>query len=984
VQFRPLVSERPAASGEKTGEAIAEQDVDARLWQDPLIVAQKKKAELDPEALKRQHDIGVLKTLVNSAVDDASAADKHILLLAVMLDSGSYVEQGESRLRARQAVLDGLNESGFVPKDAAHIGFVTVDWPLPDIVQGGELLIPWEEFTANPDPERIVYPLGTQCAFVLWLPAASFNPYPLQRFADLVRQVVTDRSKLAVTLIGPANSTGLKYMFEEAKDLCDSSSGGNDTLAALDGVNIISPLATAPASALLGKCENELRQTIEHCSLFFSRTIATDDLILRELIEELKLRKNPNPMVKAKHVVILSEWDTEYARSLAKTFEEEAAPASTEDPGKEPLRLSFFHYMHGIDGRLPGEPAKDNTGGDSQKQQPTQRPATEATEGLDRSDFLRRLARQLKDKDEQLRSEGKGGIRAIGLLGSDIYDKLMILRALRPEFRDAIFFTNNYDAHFQRREDWSDVRNLVVASPFGSTALIKHRDGTVCFKQHVAPFRDNNQTSMFLGTLAATGRLDPDTVLNYSRQPRMFEIGRRGYYRLYQPPDDSLTVQTSCDDTIEKLVGDFESTGWFREWLRSDGVWWHLILATAALSLIVLWIGLSSVDRRLPGGGGSEQRLKRTFLSTPFWLIFGVLFIVLSVAYFSESDAARLEPLAFFSGISIWPGEMLRLIALLLAIHFMIKAHVDLRVNEREVTGRFFPGSSPRSEKWHWRLGLRRWLKEHPDWINSDTPFSAKDAWSAYLVRNQFWPRFIRIGILFLIYLGFSISVFTLFPSPAVPARGLTAFRSDFLVLIVSVIAMMILTFYVVDAIRLNSNFIRIFTYGVAKWEPAISLGRERIPPLDEEELSRYRNIFFVAQRTEAVAPLIWYPLIVLTVMFVARSSLFDNWTWPLSLILIFTLNAMWAIGSAAFLRRAAEQLRESAISNLQLLRVLSFSKPDAEKRRQTFDELIAEIRKLKKGAFAPLTEQPFVRAILYPSGGLGLFAVAQRLLGNF
>ena len=117
---------------------------------------------------------------------------------------------------------------------------------------------------------------------------------------------------------------------------------------------------------------------------------------------------------------------------------------------------------------------------------------------------------------------------------------------------------------------------------------------------------------------------------------------------------------------------------------------------------------------------------------------------------------------------------------------------------------------------------------------------------------------------------------------------------------------MLILTFYVVDAIRLNSNFIRIFTYGVTKWEPDI-FGRERIPPLEEEELSRYRDIFFVAQRTEAVAPLIWYPLIVLTVMFVARSSFFDNWTWPLSLILIFTLNAMWAIGSAVFLSRAAE-----------------------------------------------------------------------------
>jgi hypothetical protein len=35
VQYRPLVSERPAAPGEKTVEVVAEQDVDARLWQDP-------------------------------------------------------------------------------------------------------------------------------------------------------------------------------------------------------------------------------------------------------------------------------------------------------------------------------------------------------------------------------------------------------------------------------------------------------------------------------------------------------------------------------------------------------------------------------------------------------------------------------------------------------------------------------------------------------------------------------------------------------------------------------------------------------------------------------------------------------------------------------------------------------------------------------------------------------------------------------------
>ena len=71
VQFRPLVSERPAAPGEKAVEVVAEQDVDARLWQDPLVVAQRKKAELDAEALKTQvpvgrtqvHDIDALKKL---------------------------------------------------------------------------------------------------------------------------------------------------------------------------------------------------------------------------------------------------------------------------------------------------------------------------------------------------------------------------------------------------------------------------------------------------------------------------------------------------------------------------------------------------------------------------------------------------------------------------------------------------------------------------------------------------------------------------------------------------------------------------------------------------------------------------------------------------------------------------------------------------------------------------------------------------------
>jgi len=65
------------------------------------------------------HDICALSDLLSQRVNTFRG---HVLLLAVMLDAGPYSEQAESRLRARQAVLEGLSESGFVPVDGEHIG----------------------------------------------------------------------------------------------------------------------------------------------------------------------------------------------------------------------------------------------------------------------------------------------------------------------------------------------------------------------------------------------------------------------------------------------------------------------------------------------------------------------------------------------------------------------------------------------------------------------------------------------------------------------------------------------------------------------------------------------------------------------------------------------------------------------------------------------------------------------------------------------
>ncbi|PYL26788.1 MAG: hypothetical protein DMF37_00800 [Verrucomicrobia bacterium] len=993
AQYKPLVSTRPRVPSEKPVPVLAKQDVDARLWQDPIGVAQKQKSVVDAQlgaaatknGTSELHDIHALVELLHKRATDIPDQER-ILLLAVMLDAGPYSEQGESRLRARQAVLEGLSESGFVPVDGEHIGFVTAAWPpSQEGIDGmrpkeGALLLPWEECEAMDDPAR-VYPRNTRCVVIVWLPAVSFNPYPLSRFANIVDQLAGDiRHKIDIKLIGPANSTGLQNMIREVR----AHTLRTKEQDSLKEISIVSPSATASDETMLFEPsppdeatevrsawgQKTVQMYLEEAvpGLKFLRTIATDDVVLEKLIAELARRRvevlgqttrNTRQLSKPAHVVILFEWDTPYGRSLGATFAMQASGQSINEiiqqPEKRPRWIHSYRYLRGIDGQLPGlsgDQAKENQqreqGQKTQLGQDTV--AIEATEGLNQSDYLRRLAHQIKEDNTRWQREDGSGIRAIGLLGSDIYDKFMILRALRPQFPDAVFFTNNYDAHFERRDVWDDAHNLIIASPFGSTLP------EIYSQQHIAPFRDNNQTSMYVGTLVATGRMKKEQAESLSWQPRIFEISRHGAYDLSDP---------------------WHVAGTIRDWFFAPGAIWKIIIIGLAILAMAALIRVSITLSGWPGGGTVLQRLKRALVSTTFWLVCGAPLIMFAVVLVAQYCGAE-EPLAFFSGISIWPSEMLRLTALMLAIFFMLKASIDLRANARWIGGAFDFDPLPRTP-FRWRdlgLGLEHWQMDESGKI------STEEAWYAYLCRNKFWPRFIRIGVLFALYSVFTVTIFRLFPQPLPPARGELSLQFDTVVSILAATGMMILSFYVIDAIQVTRNFIHIFRRQATKWSPAlIDRSWHLSPPLTEEELSRYHQIYLVAYRTQAVAPLIWYPLIVLTLLVIARSSLFDNWTWPASVILIYAIIAVWMLASAILLTQAARQLTKIALGDLRLGR---FRQRGAENKQQAFDELIADIRELKNSAFVPLTQQPFVRAIILPSGGLGLLAIGQRLLDIF
>jgi hypothetical protein len=512
------------------------------------------------------------------------AQAKQLQIVAVMIPGGPYVEDVERRLRSRRAVIEGLGMAGYNPEQDDQIGYLNVPWQSlepnvaasvrslekrriedesrssiensgiqPTRSESGEtdascLLVPYE-WCEPADFDTIKKPVVH--VLVLWLIDDAFRDAPLARLADLYSWFrlqlfsashASDFSPLpAFTVLGPDNSGTLHTMVMEAND----APWNNETRQCLASTHIYSSQAAAAESRLLFEipamdepripfvrnCKDLIERKVKRLPadtrFSFDRTLLPDDLIAETLWKELACRG----LRQDDHVAIISEEDTYYARALCSTFTEAkpiAIPSS---------HLHSYTYLRGIDGKLPTE-GKDEKetkvapeGGKTTS--PSLRP-TERTEGRNQADDIRRLAKELQKLDHKFRQEsgGRQSLRAVGLLGSDVYDKLELLRALRPLLPETTFFTNNLDARFAHPDEWNETHNLVVVSAF-RLSLEQY--------ERVSPFRESGQTALFAATLQAMGQIHrgDDAI---PRSPFIFEIGRNGPTELSVPADEHLTI----------------------------------------------------------------------------------------------------------------------------------------------------------------------------------------------------------------------------------------------------------------------------------------------------------------------------------------------------------------------------------------------------------------------------------------------------------
>jgi hypothetical protein len=203
--------------------------------------------------------------------------------------------------------------------------------------------------------------------------------------------------------------------------------------------------------------------------------------------------------------------------------------------------VSSFSYLQGLDGAQASVPRGSSGSQRSALGFETVDPTLLARPvGDSQFDYLRRLGDEVRKEDQIFRRNGGQGIRAVGIFGSDIYDKLLILQAMQQELPDAIYFTNDLDARLLHPANYQWTRNLLVASSYGLTL------GHDLCRAGAPPFRDGYQSSAYVSVMIALdyfGWLNVTHLANSNcrwRTPEMYptnsEVDTEFLFKATKPP----------------------------------------------------------------------------------------------------------------------------------------------------------------------------------------------------------------------------------------------------------------------------------------------------------------------------------------------------------------------------------------------------------------------------------------------------------------
>ncbi|MBT9494548.1 MAG: hypothetical protein IV107_19850 [Paucibacter sp.] len=374
------------------------------------------------------------------------------------------------------------------------------------------------------------------------------------------------------------------------------------------------------------------------------------------------------------------------------------------------------------------------------------------------------------------------------------------------------------------------------------------------------------------------------------------------------------------------------------------------------------------------------------------------------------------EPVTWLQGVSAWPSQLIHLMALMTILWTLDVAWSDtLRRMRQDSMWLQLPlpkahgvsriGLQSIIKGWFNQISISTWRR--PCGVSSDF----LTLWTQYGERGDSRPRAARTTVWYLLsVLVVTVLFFGLSEGqvPEVPVRGAEHRQLVRATLYAVSLLLPLLVVAVADATLLAFRFIGHLNCGRSAYPQATiahfaqQLGElhaplwQRLFPARLEErswladpaveeagqprseaqhclLDDWLDVQVVARRTEYVSRLVIGPFIVLALLVVARSRLFDNWSLTPAIAVAISLYLIWLIVLASLLKIAAENTRKRALASMNAdLRWLAGSRPEMAALVEPFKRLIVSVESNQTGAFAPIFEQPLLKALLVPLGGAG------------
>ena len=826
-------------------------------------------------------------------------------------------------------------------------------------------------------------------AVVFWLNGDDFKTDPLQRVAGLVTAIrppeppvdSTLGSLVTPVMLGPPTSGMLKDMVVDDSRRESALAAAASFVAHARAFDSIRELLTAdwpngyrrwrrhdqhPRASYtrLGEVESTVadlnilstRSTVPLDILFdgdapvveagvasalgvstFRSVVARDDVVLLEILQELAGRgacRNEDVV----GLAIVAERDSVYGRRFDDIVEARQEAGSLNCW----FAIREYGYLKGVDGESSRrEPAEQVGSPDSGPAvfHPLLRSVdgAEPAHGDAQLDYVRRIADQIT-RDH---ARGRLGDRVVvGVLGADIYDKQLVLQALRESLPGATYFTTDLDARLHQPEAKRSTRNLIVGSAHGLTV-----DGHAG-----AVFRDSYQTATYLATDLALNAMPPvaagsefspcldlDTHRGCNPVPRLFEIGL------------NRTV-----DISPAAAGPWG-------WSQSAAA---LALLAPLLGLIVVVLAMAfRLHRSVPPVARRRAYFQVSVLA-------GATTVALvGLMWFAARPG--LEPTDYLEGVSSIPALLLDATTFVYAVSIVLIVRARVVEADDALDGAFVDAEQRRNGRCDGKdCALAPLLRDTPKDCQqslSDVLCGHHDRGSP--IRQASWVavRFAGAAIAVLAVAWFD-------DDGPLLTRGMATLStvSHEIMLLAVVGCVCMWSFYV----NLDRALIR-------------ELVRSRLPDLaarvkavdDAGALSdfpRHRGYVMdlVVERTRTVGSSIVLPFLLFPLMMLSHSTVFEGWAWTRADLALYAAIAAYVLIQALGYQREATDARGLVLDQLRTHRLVATGRA----QRRITKRVIANTLSIHAGAFSPWTRHPILQSLAIPLGGLALVALLSFL----